>query len=260
MENNLEQVQSLKEQNLNQLLLMDETLLLNMELDLDVSNSDLQQKINKAGGFTTLKKYDELIAGGNIDWDSTVLEKKELKRRQNNDALPDLNKSIDLWKSKFLADSTNYIVPVKKKKSSPCKKNYCDDKENSSFYGLPIKVKELIKKHHGIEKLYGKCFSFFFIKVIFYLFIFFQLVEWQDECLNLKAVNERKNLVYALPTSGGKTLVAEILMLKEVISNRKNAMFILPFVALVQEKVSKFIFELLMFHLLINYYYYRYNL
>jgi len=44
-------------------------------------------------------------------------------------------------------------------------------------------------------------------------------------------------LVYAAPTSAGKTMVAELLILKCVLERKKKALFILPFVAVAREKV-----------------------
>ncbi|CAG5134672.1 unnamed protein product, partial [Candidula unifasciata] len=94
-------------------------------------------------------------------------------------------------------------------------------KEGSSvdigpFYGLPAKVQQLFEKYRGISKFY----------------------DWQDECLKLEAVKEHRNLIYTLPTSGGKTLVAEVLIMRELLCYQRDALLVLPFVSIVQEKVK----------------------
>ncbi|NXA26377.1 HELQ Helicase, partial [Ibidorhyncha struthersii] len=83
------------------------------------------------------------------------------------------------------------------------------------FYGLPSKVKDLFRQFRGIETLY----------------------EWQHDCLMLESLQQRNNLIYSLPTSGGKTLVAEIIILQELLCRQKDVLMILPYVAIVQEKV-----------------------
>ena len=64
------------------------------------------------------------------------------------------------------------------------------------------------------------------------------IYPWQSRCLLGRGLmTGEKNLVYTAPTGGGKSLVADVLMLKRIIENKK-AILVLPYVALVQEKLN----------------------
>ena len=116
--------------------------------------------------------------------------------------------------------STSTEIPTSETSSAKKKKraNIAIKQINSygPFFGLSQRQKDFLLRLKGITSLY----------------------DWQEECLNLKSIADRRNLIYALPTSGGKTLVAEILMLREVILRKMNVIFVLPYVSIVQEKVQ----------------------
>ncbi|XP_055341716.1 DNA polymerase theta-like [Paramacrobiotus metropolitanus] len=66
------------------------------------------------------------------------------------------------------------------------------------------------------------------------------MFPWQASCLSIgagRALNGG-NLVFSAPTSAGKTLVAEILLLKRVVETKRKGLLVLPFVALAQEKLT----------------------
>ena len=69
------------------------------------------------------------------------------------------------------------------------------------------------------------------------------MYEWQATCLTLHEgiLNNQKNLVVSAPTSSGKTLIAEILMLRAIANDMRGrkVLFILPYVALCDEKARK---------------------
>ena len=118
-----------------------------------------------------------------------------------------------------------------------------DSKENHfltmlSTWGLPEKLVNKYKMHK-IQKLF----------------------PWQIDCLMTNQGNVldgKENLVYSAPTSGGKTLVAEILMLRRLAQTmligdpkkqlaqmsdqvqRKTIFFVVPFIALAEEKACYF--------------------
>ncbi|XP_020536582.1 helicase and polymerase-containing protein TEBICHI isoform X2 [Jatropha curcas] len=65
-----------------------------------------------------------------------------------------------------------------------------------------------------------------------------KLYPWQVDCLQVDGVLERRNLVYCASTSAGKSFVAEILMLRRVISTGKIALLVLPYVSICAEKAE----------------------
>ncbi|KAG1335104.1 putative DNA-directed DNA polymerase [Cocos nucifera] len=68
-----------------------------------------------------------------------------------------------------------------------------------------------------------------------------RLTNWlpsEVECLLVDGVLEKRNLVYCASTSAGKSFVAEILMLRRVISTGKMALLVLPYVSICAEKAE----------------------
>ncbi|EKF26841.1 RNA helicase, putative [Trypanosoma cruzi marinkellei] len=82
------------------------------------------------------------------------------------------------------------------------------------FYNLPQDAQNFFVNRRGIKKLY----------------------PWQHEVLMRDDVRGGGSLVYSLPTSGGKTLVAEISLLRCLLNRKKSCFFVLPFVSLAEEK------------------------
>ena len=46
--------------------------------------------------------------------------------------------------------------------------------------------------------------------------------------------------MYAAPTSAGKTLVSELLLIRSILNRRRKAIIILPFVSIAKEKLKHF--------------------
>lgn len=61
------------------------------------------------------------------------------------------------------------------------------------------------------------------------------LYPWQAFCLQNAGT---KNFIYSASTGAGKSLVADVLMLRKVLDGGRKALLVLPYVALVQEKTK----------------------
>ncbi|KAK3250240.1 hypothetical protein CYMTET_40375 [Cymbomonas tetramitiformis] len=65
-----------------------------------------------------------------------------------------------------------------------------------------------------------------------------EMYPWQARCLATPGVREGRNLVYTAPTSSGKSLVAEVLLVRQLLQRDKLSVIALPFVSLCAEKVA----------------------
>ncbi|GMH38125.1 hypothetical protein BSKO_06009 [Bryopsis sp. KO-2023] len=63
-----------------------------------------------------------------------------------------------------------------------------------------------------------------------------KLYDWQAECLCRPGVLQGKNLVYCAPTSAGKSLISDTLMLRHIIHQGRVCLVVLPFISLCREK------------------------
>jgi POLQ-like helicase len=87
--------------------------------------------------------------------------------------------------------------------------------QSEPFYDLPFIVGQLYRSR-GVTQLY----------------------KWQDEVVSHPVVRGHGSFVYSMPTSGGKTLVAEIISFRTVLSRQRSALFVLPYVAIAEEKTT----------------------
>lgn len=83
--------------------------------------------------------------------------------------------------------------------------------------GLPRQVVELLREH-GIEKLFPP----------------------QEESIKRGLLSLKKNFVVAVPTASGKTLIAELLMLRSLLERGGKCLYIVPLKALASEKLEEF--------------------
>lgn len=196
---------------------LNESVLADPNYDSDVFNEELIRKTIEIE--SNIRKEECSIEFKEPDFVSLNMEptvaleeiRKSLNKNEASEAakLDDRNSSMKPGPSKEVAKRI-FIRPTLLPVSSST------FRELGPFFGLTRQHQQYIMQTKRIESLY----------------------DWQEECLGLRAIHDKTNLIYALPTSGGKTLVAEIAMFREILLRKKNIIFVLPYVAIVQEKVQ----------------------
>ena len=95
---------------------------------------------------------------------------------------------------------------------------------------LPSSI-EVVCSTIGIDQSFAVAYKALSVK---------QLFPWQMDCMFNTEVMKGRNLVYSVPTGSGKTLVAELAILKTCTLKHKIALITVPFVSMVLEKETFF--------------------
>lgn len=161
-----------EENQLKGLLSMDDSILKDVELDISCAQvcnesedfndkeeddspnySWFDQDLNKSRFF--VDKFTQNLNDDDVEWEIVTPKKNELALK---DSVIDMNESINLLRHKLFAPESDQIIPFKRQHVDLNKS--CVKSHKYTFYGLPDQVKNLIKQHKGIDKLYGKLFTF----------------------------------------------------------------------------------------------------
>lgn len=151
----------------------------------------------------SLKSYSSITAQVDTITTKSLEKRVELRRSARN-------KKSQILTSLSQASNLNLGASTPRSASTPTQQNspkshvplteeVPSGKLELSYWGLPNTI---VKKY--VEK-----------KIT-------QLFPWQVNCLETGNVLKGGNLIYSAPTSSGKTLVAELLMLKNILESKKK--------------------------------------
>ncbi|PYH50052.1 DEAD/DEAH box helicase [Aspergillus saccharolyticus JOP 1030-1] len=134
--------------------------------------------------------------------------------------------SLDLPKGRLVASDIRPVAAVVRGRDPPPHSLQNDEKELNDH---PLLL--LSNPAYGLPPALVANWSAIGLKSIY---------QWQASCLLTPGLlNGSRHLVYTAPTGGGKSLVADVLMIKRIIENPgRKAILVLPYVALVQEKLK----------------------
>lgn len=163
---------------------------------------------------------------------------------------PKIPQNVGVWRNQK-GGGRYYISLSGKKLIGKAARLQCiEDKKNLERYKLELKQfknnknnKFQIKQTNNKNEM--KKFTYWNIPQSLILSLnhkgVYELYDWQVEALcsgNGEVINNNKNFVYTAPTSGGKSLVADLLLFRKVILEGKKGMIILPYISLIHEKAN----------------------